>query len=77
MYCGACEKNVNINSISSHIRSTALIKKKLIFGLNNEPTDRNHVFVKPDVYQLAWIVEEIIEDCMKFFIDLNTNVITT
>ena len=47
-----------------------LIWRKEI-GINDDTTDKRHVFDDPDVYQLDNMVRKTLEESMQFFTDIN------
>ena len=55
-------KNVITNSKPSRNISTALVKKNIDFGVDNDLTYRKCLSEEPDVHQIDNIVEETFED---------------
>ena len=47
-YCEACAKDININFKSSHIKSSAHIKKHFNFRINTNLNDEKYVFDEPN-----------------------------
>ena len=47
-YCEACKKDININTKSSHIKSTAHIETEVVSRLNDNLTDKTHTYINPD-----------------------------
>ena len=47
-YCDAFEKDININTNSSHFKSAAHLENEVISGINNNLTDKTYTYIIPD-----------------------------
>ena len=66
-YCDICKKDININTKSSHIKSTAHIESEIISRINNNLTDRTYTYLNPDFAKVYDLVKRAIDDCTKYF----------
>ena len=47
-YCAICKTDKNINTKSSHIKSTAHMENEVISRINNNLTDKTYKYINPD-----------------------------
>ena len=66
-YCEVCKKDININTKSSHIKSTTHIENEIISRMNNNLTDKTYTYINPDFEKIDKLVEGAFDDCKKYF----------
>ena len=66
-YCEACKKDININTKSSHIKSTAHIEKEVISRIKNNLEDKTYTYINPDFEKVDNFFKRAIDDCTQHF----------
>ena len=66
-YCEVCKKDINIITISSHIKSAAHKENEVISRINNNLTDKTYTYINPDFERIDNLVQRAVDDCTKYF----------
>ena len=66
-YCEACEKDINVNTKPSHIKSAALLENEFISRMNSNLTDKTYTYINPDSEQVNNLVKRAIDECAQHF----------
>ena len=62
-YCEICNKDIIINTISSHIKSAAHIENEVVSRTNKNLTDKTYTYINPDFEQVDNLIKRAIDKC--------------
>ena len=65
--CEACKKDININTKSSHIKSTPHLENEVISRINNNLTDKTYKYINPDFEKVDKLMKRVIDECTQHF----------
>ena len=66
-FCGACKKDIKINTKCSHNKSAAYIENEVISSINNNLTDKTYTYIDPDFEKVDNLIKKTIDECTQHF----------
>ena len=72
-FCGACKKDININTKSSHLKSATDLENEVISRINNNLTDETCTYINPDLEQVDNLIKRATDECTQHFHRLKYN----